>query len=92
MLYYTEMSKAAAPPTSSDKVVRNAKRLFFVSLFDLSWRLLGAILLPLFVGMYIDSKRAGGQGFATAGFLIGMGCGILVMRSVVRKLAAGGNK
>ena len=87
---------AAAPvspePTTKDNKVRAAKRAFFVSLFDLSWRLLGAMLGPLFVGLYIDSRRSGGQGFALAGFLIGMIMGALVIRSVIKKIADRGGE
>ena len=70
-----------------EKKTRAAKRAFFVSLFDLSWRLLGAMLLPLFIGLYIDSRRDSGQGFALAGFAIGMVCGALAMRSVIKNIA-----
>lgn len=80
------MTKLAASETTDNKEVRKAKRAFFVSLFDLSWRMLASMLLPIFLGLYIDSKR-GGQLFAYIGFAIGMVGGALVMRSVVRKLA-----
>lgn len=77
----------------NDEKTRAAKRAFFVSLFDLSWRLLGAMLLPLFIGLYIDSKVAGdSQTFALVGFFIGMVCGTLVIRSIVIKLSQGENK
>ena len=81
------MIKNAAIKTTDDGKVREAKRAFFVSLFDLSWRLLSAMLLPLFAGLYIDSLRDSGQGFAYAGFVVGMFSGAFVLRSVVRKLA-----
>ncbi len=81
------MTKAAAKSTTKP-TAQGAKRAFFVGLFDLTWRLLGAMLLPIFVGLYIDSKQAGdGQTFALIGFVLGMVAGIFVMRSVVRKLA-----
>ena len=80
----------AAHKMTTDKdngKVRAAKRVFLTSLFDLSWRLLGAMLLPLFIGLYIDSQRGSGQGFAIAGFVVGMFCGVYAMRSVIRKIA-----
>lgn len=83
------MSKTAAIKTTDVAKVREAKRAFFMNLFDLSWRLAGAMLAPIFIGLYIDSIRDNGQGFALAGFLVGMICGVLVMRSVVRNLAKG---
>lgn len=80
---------AASKTTNKDaEKTSAAKRSFFVSLFDLSWRLLGAMLGPLFIGLYIDSQRDGsGQGFAVAGFLIGMATGVIVMRSVIKNIA-----
>jgi len=73
--------------TSKNQDTRAAKRAFFVNLFDLSWRLLGAMLLPLAIGIFIDSQRDNGQPFSYAGFAVGMVCGALTLRSVVRKLS-----
>lgn len=81
------MLAALKSTTSNGDKSKAAKTAFFVALFDLSWRMLGAILGPLFIGLYIDSKRDNGQGFATVGFLVGMILGVIVMRSIVRKLA-----
>ena len=86
------MTKIAAIETTTDnnskaKKVRQAKRAFYVSLFDLSWRLLGAMLLPIFIGLYIDSLRGEEQLFAYVGFFVGIVSGVFVLRSVVRKLA-----
>ena len=86
------MTAAALEPTTNDKNKRAAKRAFIVSLFDLSWRLLGAMLAPLFIGLYIDSKRGGGQGFALAGFVLGMVFGVFVMRNVIKKIADKGGQ
>lgn len=87
------MTAAALEPTTKDKKKRAAKRAFIVSLFDLSWRLLGAMLLPLFIGLYIDSKRSGdGQGFALAGFGAGMVLGALVLRNVINKISDKGGE
>ncbi len=81
------MMRIAADKTTKTEKVRLAKRAFLVTLFDLSWRLLGAMLVPLFIGLYIDSRRGDGQGFALFGFFVGMVCGAIVLRSVIRKLA-----
>jgi F0F1-type ATP synthase assembly protein I len=82
---------SAAKTTTNTEAVPKAKRAFFVSLFDLSWRLAAAVLAPLFIGLYIDSNMAGeGQGYALAGFALGMVAGIFVMRDVVRRIAAQG--
>lgn len=82
---------SAANKTTNSEAVPKAKRAFFVSLFDLSWRLAAAMLTPLFVGLSVDSRQAGeGQGFAFTGFAIGMIAGVYVMRGVVRKIASQG--
>lgn len=82
---------SAAKTTTNTEAVPNAKRAFFASLFDLSWRLASAILAPLFIGLYIDSQMDGeGQGFALGGFALGMFFGVFVMRDVVRRIAAQG--
>lgn len=79
--------KTTTTESSKQEKVRQAKRTFLVSLFDLTWRLLGAMLLPLFAGLYIDSQRGQGQQFAYIGFFIGIVLGALVLRNVVKKLA-----
>ncbi len=84
------MSKIAGVNTTKSEKVRKAKRAFILNLFDLSWRLLGAMLLPIFVGLYIDSHRNGGQTFALIGFAVGMVAGGLVMRDVIKKIARNG--
>ena len=81
------LSAAAMTTTSKDTKTRVAKRAFFTGLFDLSWRLLGAMLAPLFVGLYIDSQRGHGQVFAFSGFGLGMILGGFVIRAVVLKLS-----
>ena len=81
-------ANAASKKTNS---VKSAKRAFFVALFDLSWRLLIAMLVPIFIGLLIDSKNGGGRGFAFAGFGVGIICGFFVMRSIVSKLAKQGD-
>lgn len=72
--------------------MRAGKQAFVVALFDLSWRLLAAMLLPLFIGLYIDSRRSDGQTFALLGFAVGMILGVLVIRSIIKKLAENGGE
>ncbi|MBW3569418.1 hypothetical protein KY385_04785 [Candidatus Parcubacteria bacterium] len=70
-----------------------AKRAFFVNLLDLSWRLFGVMLGPLFIGLYIDSQRTGsGKGFALGGFAIGMVLGVVAIRGFVLKLSKRGSQ
>lgn len=78
---------ASETTTPKDQKARSAKRAFFVSLFDLSWKMLGAMLAPIFIGIYADDKLFTGQKFTLAGFIIGMILGLLVIRSVVVKIS-----
>lgn len=71
--------------------VQNAKRAFIVGLFDLSWRMLTVMLVPIFIGLFIDSKFHKGQTFAIGGFFIGIAGGVYIIRSIVNKLSKGGD-
>lgn len=80
-------SKPADLSTSDPELTRRARRAFFVNLFDMTWRLAGAMLAPMFIGLFIDSRMSGGgQGFALAGFAVGMIFGVIVIKSIVVKL------
>lgn len=83
---------AAMTTKNSDDSTRAAKRAFFVSLFDLTWRLAGAMLLPIFIGLYIDSKTGEGKTYATIGFFVGMIAGAFVIRSIVQKIGKEADK
>ena len=76
----------------TDRLKRQAFKTYVLQLFDLSWRLAGAMLTPIFVGLYIDSKNDGGQTFALIGFAVGMVLGAIVIRSVVKRIAKGVRK
>jgi F0F1-type ATP synthase assembly protein I len=87
------MTAAAIEPTTKEKKKRAAQRAFVVSLFDLSWRLLGSMLLPLFIGLYIDSRVSGeDQAFALIGFASGMVAGVFVIKSVIKKISQNGGE
>ena len=82
-----EMTKIAAIKSTKSEKVREAKRTFFVSLLDLSWRLLAAFMVPLFIGLYIDSTvGADSKTFSYIGFAVGIICFGFVFRSVIRRL------
>lgn len=70
----------------------SSRRLFFVNLFDLSWRMLGAMLLPIFVGKMIDSKVGHGQTYALIGFGLGIVLSAFVLRNVIIKISKGADK
>lgn len=80
------MKTADRLTTDSDEV-NGKKRAFFVYLFELTWKMLGAMLLPLFIGIYIDSSRDSGQAFSLAGFFVGLVLSILVLRAFVQKIS-----
>ena len=82
-----EMIKNAAAKSTEDEKLRSAQRSFFFALFDLTWRLLAAMLFPLLLGKYIDSIRDNGQGFTNAGFLIGAASAAFVLYLTIRKLS-----
>lgn len=82
------MTKPAALKTTRDEKVRDAKRAFILNLFDMSWKMAAAMLVPIFIGLIIDSQRAGDdQTFTLIGFVMGMIASALVIRSVVKGLA-----
>jgi hypothetical protein len=83
------ITMAAAKTTNERNVkISLAKRAFFVNLLDLSWRLFGVMLGPLFIGLYIDSQRDGtGQGFALGGFALGMVLGVVAIRDFIVRLS-----
>lgn len=81
------MTRAAALKTTRDEKVRQAKRAFILNLFDLSWKMAGAMVVPILIGLYIDSQRGSGQTFTLVGFIAGMILSALVIRNIVKGLA-----
>lgn len=79
--------KTADRPTTDSTDVSGKKQAFFAYLFELTWKMLGAMLVPLFVGIYIDSTKDSGQGYSLAGFFIGLVFSILVLRSIVQRIS-----
>lgn len=84
-----KMVKTSTAKEPNSEKVQIAKRAFFVALFDLTWRLLAAMLLPIFVGLLIDSLFSTNKVFATIGFAVGAIAGIFVIRATVRKVSEG---
>ena len=72
--------------TTSDKTVKKAKRLFFVGLLDLSWRLSASIMVPILVGAFADRKFDTGSRFTIIGLFIGFALAVFVIRGIVIKL------
>lgn len=79
------MAKAARRATLTDEKTQKAKRLFYAGLFDLSWRLGLAILLPTLAGAFLDGKLDKDPLFTVIGLLAGFGIAAMVIRGVVIK-------
>lgn len=77
----------ASDASKKTNSVKSAKRAFFVALFDLSWRMLGAMLAPIFIGLWLDSVFDTDRVFALVGFVVGMIGGVLIIRSIIKKLS-----
>lgn len=79
---------AAAKTTNKKSAkISLAKRAFFVNLLDLSWRLFGAILVPILLGAYVDSRRVDdAQGFTLVGLLLGVIFSGVIIYGLVKKI------
>jgi F0F1-type ATP synthase assembly protein I len=75
------MAQADNEPTNQDKI-SSAKRRFFMGLLDMSWRLAAAFLLPVFIGLWLDSGRDSSL-FTLIGLVIGVIGSIFVIRKIV---------
>lgn len=84
------MVKTSAAKKPDSEKVQLAKRAFFLALFDLTWRLLTAMLVPIFIGLLLDSLFNTDKVFAMIGFALGIIAGVFVIRSMVRKVSSGG--
>lgn len=80
------MQKAAAGATNTDIKAKKARRLFFVGLFDLSWRMAAAIIFPILLGSFLDKKFDEDPTFTIIGLAIGFCLAALVIRAMVIKL------
>lgn len=65
------MTKSAGKTTTSDEAVEKARRLFFVGLADISWRLALAIIIPVVGGYWLDNETDSGKLFTLTGLLLG---------------------
>jgi len=78
--------KTAVALTTSEKRAKKAKRLFFVGLLDISWRLAAAIIVPVILGAWLDNRLGGGDFFVLAGVLLGAIFAGVVIYQQVKKL------
>lgn len=63
------MEEGAARTTTNEERAKKAKRLFFIGLADLSWRLAAVIIIPIAGGSWLDDRLNKGDLFT----LIGLG-------------------
>jgi F0F1-type ATP synthase assembly protein I len=84
---------AAAYTKSPDKTkVSAARKQFFSGLFDMSWRLASAFLIPVFIGVWLDSGSEP-KTFTIIGLVIGVVGSVLVIKKVVSEYSRqGGNE
>lgn len=80
------MQKASAKATNTDIKAKKAKRLFFVGLIDLSWRLAAAIIVPVVFGAFLDKKFDNDSFFTIIGLVIGFGLSAWIIYAVATKL------
>lgn len=83
------MTKTAAKPTTDPLKVREAKRAFYVNLFDMTWRLLIAMAVPILLGAFLDKKLNSDDLFTAFGFLLSLVAAGFVIKSTVDKLKPG---
>ena len=65
------VTKSAGKTTTSGEAVKKAKRLFFVGLIDISWRLAAGIIIPVVGGYWLDNKTGSGSLFTLIGLFSG---------------------
>ena len=83
-----KFNQAEPKPESVDpNKVFVAKKAFFIALFDLSWKMLAAMLVPIFGGLYLDKLTGSDKKFAYVGFVMGIIATVLVIKSVVNRLS-----
>lgn len=83
--WYTrlKMTNFAATKTTKQEKVRSAKRAFILGIVDLSWKLAGAFLVPVLLGVTIDSVQDSNT-YTYVGLGLGIILSILVIYQVVR--------
>lgn len=83
---------AAKQESNHQSEVSAARKQFFAGLFDMSWRLLAAFLIPVLIGVWLDGQR-GGNMFTVAGILLGTAISVFVIKKVVSEISKqGGNE
>ncbi len=80
------MSKNAAIKTTKPEKVRQAKNAFYSNLFDMTWRMLLAMAVPILLGSFLDKKLDTDDMFTAFGFLLSFVSAGFVIKSTVSKI------
>lgn len=87
------MIMAATKTTDSkDEKSRAAKRAFFVNLFDMTWKMLIAMAVPVLLGSFLDKKLNTDQLFTAFGFLLSVVAAGFVIKSTVNGINQKGDR
>jgi hypothetical protein len=81
------MTKSPAIKTTDPEKVRLAKRAFYVNLFDMTWRMLLAMAVPVLLGAFLDKKFDTGDLFTAFGFLLSLVAAGFVIKDIVTKVS-----
>ena len=76
------MIKSAGKTTTSEDTAKKAKRLFYIGLIDISWRLAAGMIVPVGFGYWLDVNRQTGNLFTIIGLISGtILAGFIIYRS-----------
>lgn len=78
------MTKIAASKTTKEEKVTAAKRAFILGLFDISWKLAGAFLIPVAIGLSLD--KGDSKTYGTIGIFVGVILAFLVIAQIARNM------
>lgn len=67
---------------------RAAKRAFYVTLVDMTWRMFAAMAVPVLLGSYLDKKFQTGEMFTAIGVFLSLIAAGLVIKYIVNKASA----
>lgn len=86
------MTKIAASKPTKEEKISAAKSAFIMSLFDISWRMATAFLVPVVAGVIIDGQRGDQKTFTIVGVIVGVLLAIMVIIKLAFDINKTGNK
>lgn len=76
------MTKSAGKTTTSVDTSKKAKRLFYIGLIDISWRLAIGMIVPVGFGYWLDVNQQTGNLYTIIGLISGtILAGFIIYRS-----------